>query len=442
MFCTRSSALLVLSVLASPLAAQDSTPPLFIPQLLGAQVTVIGQDLFRFQAPYTGPKSLVPTGDAQATDTYGIYFGDRLAPGLEAYLDFEMARGAGISNATGLAGITNGDVIRQGSANLGNGPYLARAFLRYSIALGAEREGNDRAQDQLPGTEPASRLEIDAGKFAVSDLFDVNRYANSTRTQFMNWGLFQNSAWDFAADTRGYSWGIAVGLVHPTWAVRLGSFAMPLMANGNVFDVFPRARGDNLEVTVQPGSRGTIVRLLAYENHARMGVYADAIAHGVAVDSAPNIVADDRPGRTKKGLGLNVEQPLADSGETGGFVRLGWNDGKNEDFAFTEVDRHLSIGGQVSGRRWGRHGDVLAVAWLLHGLSPDHRAYLAAGGVGFLLGDGKLNYGGENILEVYYRAQLGRFIEIGPDFQWIHNPGYNRDRGPAAVASLRVNARY
>ncbi|HZH40112.1 MAG TPA: carbohydrate porin [Gemmatimonadales bacterium] len=428
--------------MGTPLTAQDSTPRLFIPQLLGAQITAIGQELFRFQAPYTGAKSLVPTGDVQATDTYGIYFGDRLAPGLEAYGDFEMARGAGVSNATGLAGITNGDVIRQGSANLGNGPYLARVFLRYSVAIGAGREPNDRAQDQLPGDVPANRIEIDAGKYAVSDLFDANRYANSTRTQFMNWGLFQNSAWDFAADTRGYTWGVTVALVRSTWAVRLGSFAMPLMANGNVFDVFPKARGDNLEVTLQPGTSGTVVRLLAYENHARMGVYADAVAHGVTVDSAPNIVADDRPGRTKKGLGLNVEQPLADSGNTGAFLRLGWNDGKNEDFAFTEVDRHVSAGVQLSGARWGRRADVLSVAFLLHGLSPAHRAYLAAGGQGFLLGDGKLSYGGENVLEAYYRAQFGRFIEVGPDFQWIHNPGYNRDRGPAAVASLRVNARY
>jgi len=441
-YCTRFSLLGAAFLVSAPLAAQDSTPRLFIPQLLGAQGTVIGQDLFRFHAPYTGPKSLITTGDAHATDTYGIYFGDRLAPGLEAYVDFEMARGAGISNATGLAGITNGDVIRQGTADLGNGPYLARVFLRYSLALGSEREANDRAQDQLSGQEPANRIELDAGKFAVSDLFDVNRYANSTRTQFMNWGLFQNSAWDFAADTRGYSWGVAVSLIHPTWAVRLGSFAMPLMANGNVFGVFPRSRGDNLEVTLQPGTSGTVVRLLVYENHARMGSYADAIAHGVAVDSAPNIVADDRSGRTKKGVGLNLEQPLADSGETGAFLRLGWNDGKNEDFAFTEVDRHLSGGVQVSGRRWGRGADVFAVAYLLHGLSPDHRAYLAAGGQGFLLGDGKLSYGGENILEAYYRAQIGRYLEIGPDFQWIHNPGYNRDRGPAAVASLRINARY
>ena len=439
---TRSSLVLAGVLASSPLAAQDSTPRLFIPQLLGAQITVIGQDLFRFQAPYTGPKSLVPTGDAHATDTYGIYFGDRLTANLEAYVDFEMARGAGISNATGLAGVTNGDVIRQGSANLGNGPYLARVFLQYYLPLTPERAHNDRAQDQLPGPEPTNRLELDAGRFAASDFFDLNRYANSTRTQFMNWGLFQNSAWDFAADTRGYTWGAVIALVHPAWAVRLGSFAMPLMANGNVFDVFPRARGDNLEITLQPGTSGTIVRILAYENHARMGVYADAIAHGVAVDSAPNIVADDKPGRTKKGLGLNVEQPLADSGNTGAFLRLGWNDGKNEDFAFTEVDRHLSAGLQVSGIRWGRGADVLSVAILVHGLSPDHRAYLAAGGQGFLLGDGKLRYGSENILEAYYRAQFGRFIQVGPDFQWIHNPGYNRDRGPAAVASLRLRASY
>ncbi|HEX4634343.1 MAG TPA: carbohydrate porin [Gemmatimonadales bacterium] len=385
---------------------------------------------------------MVSTGDTKATDTYGIYFGDRIAPGLEGYLDVEMARGSGISNGTGMAGTPNGDLIRQGTSGLGQGPYLARGFLRYSVALAQGIAPNARAQDQLEGPEPTSRFEVDVGKFAVADLLDVNRFANSTRTQFMNTGLVQNTAWDYAADTRGYSWGLALSLVGPRWALRLGTFAMPQKANGSSLDVFPQARGDNLEVTLQPGSSGTVVRVLAYENHARMGIYADAVAHGIAVDSAPNIVTDDRPGRTKTGLGLNIEQPLADSGNSGAFLRIGWNDGKNEDFAFTEVDRHFSVGGQLSGAHWGRRADMFAAALLVHGISPDHQAYLSAGGVGFFLGDGRLNYGLESILEVYYRVQIGNYVEVTPDFQWIHNPGYNRDRGPAAVLSLRINARY
>jgi hypothetical protein len=287
------------------------------------------------------------------------------------------------------------------------------------------------------------RIEIQAGKFAASDLFDVNRYANTTRLQFMNWGLFQNTAWDFAADTRGYTNGAAVSVMYPRWSLRLGSFQMPREANGNVFDDdFGRARGDNVELTVAPARTNTVLRLLAYENHARMGSYAEAIGRARATNSAPDIVADDRPGRTKYGGGVNVEQPLADSGETGAFLRAGWNDGRNESFAFSEVDRHLSGGVQVSGVRWRRARDRLGVAIVAHGLSPLHRDYLAAGGKGFLLGDGALRYGREEITEAYYRLQVNSFTQVSPDMQLIENPGYNRDRGPATTVSMRLNLRY
>lgn len=421
----------------SRLAAQE---PARRPQLLGAQFTAIGQDLLPFQSPYSGPNSLRPDGDQGLTHTYGLYGGWRVARPLELYLDVEMARGNGVSHATGLAGVTNGDVIRQGTADLSQGPFVARLFARWSISLGAESVRVERAQDQLPGWVPVRRIEIAAGKVAASDFFDVNRYANNTRLQFLNWGLFQNSAWDFAADTRGFTYGVVVGWITPVCSVRIGSFLMPTQANGNVFDTdWPRARGDNIEITMVPRS-ATTIRLLGYANHARMGNYRAAIA--AAAGGTPDIVADDQPGRTKYGVGLNVEQALADDGETGAFMRAGWNDGRNESFAFTEVETHLSAGVQLAGSRWSRPSDRLALAVLRHGLLAPHRDYLAAGGKGFLLGDGSLNYGAEEIVEVYYRVQAGRFLEISPDAQYIAHPGYNRDRGPAAVITLRVNARY
>ena len=423
-------------------AAQESQPRR-APQLLGAQATFIDQHLAPFHALYSGPRSLDSAGDTKATDTYGVYWGARLTARLQAYLDLEMARGAGISQAEGLGGITNGDVIRQGSANLGQGPYVARIFVRYLVPIGSSRDTVTRGMDQLPGVEPSARVEVKVGKVAASDDFVQNRYANSTRTQFTNWGLFQNTAWDFAADTRGYTWGSVVAWVHPRWSIRVGTFAMPVMANGNTFDSsFPRARGDNVELTVRPRRTGTALRVLVYENHARMGNYAEALARAAAASTVPDIAADDRPGRTKVGLGLNIEQPLADGQETGLFARAGWSDGRNEDFAFTEVDRHLSAGLQLVGARWRRAADRFAIAYVLHGLSPDHRAYLAAGGSGFLLGDGRLRYGVEGILEAYYRAQLGPYVFVSPDLQWIRHPGYNRDRGPATVVSLRLNLRY
>jgi|SRR5579863_7086966 len=426
----------------SPPAEQRfySSLPDWVPRLLGAQFTYIGQRLIAFPAAYSGPHSLKSTGDQQATDTYGLYFGSRLTRHLQDYLDLEMARGHAVSNANGLGGLTNGDVIRQGTANLGMGPYIARAYLRYLLPLGSETAPVERGMGHFPGPEPTTRVEIKAGKFALTDDLDQNRYANSTRTQFLNWGLFNGTAWDYAADTRGYTFGVLAAWVHPTWTLRAASAQMPTEANGNVFDQhFDRARGDNLELQLGPYRQGTIVRLLAYENHGRMGIYRQAIDQGLAAGVPPDIAADDREGRHKVGFGLNLEQPLADNGDTGVFLRLGWNDGRTEDFVFTEVDRQASGGLQVAGNAWHRPDDRLCLGATLHGLSRDHRDYLAAGGLGFLLGDGALNYGWEEILELYYRIQVAKLWQLSPDVQYIRDPGYNRDRGPATALSLRVN---
>ena len=413
------------------------------PQVLGTQGTVIAQRLSAFDAPYSGPMSLTAGGDRAVSHTYGIYLGARLAPRVDGYLDVEMARGNGISHASGLAGVTNGDVLRQGTADLGNGPYVARAFLRATIPLGADVDSVSRGIDQLAGPVASRRVEITAGKLAASDLFDVNRYANSTRTQFLNWGLFQNTAWDFAADTRGYTNGVAVSWITPRIALRVGSFQMPRQANGNVFDSDLRlARGDNAEVTFSMLPGGGVVRVLAWQNHARMGDYEEALARARATNSVPDIVADDAPGRVKRGVGLNVEQPLADSGETGLFLRAGRVNGTTESFAFSEVEGHLSFGIQVAGGHWSRDPDRAGIALLRHAINAAHQEYLAAGGVGFLLGDGALRYGPETFVEGFYRAQVGPYLQLGPDVQYVRNPGYNRDRGPAWVTTVRANVRY
>jgi high affinity Mn2+ porin len=436
-------ALPLLVAVPATLSAQTPDSSRWVPRLLGAQFTLIAQDLAPFSALYSGPNSLSRSGDTEASHTYGVYFGVRAIADLQLYVDVEMARGAAISHALGLAGITNGDVMRQGSFELSHGPYVARAFLKYAIPLSRATDAVARSMDQLAENEPTNRLEVKAGKFAATDDFDQNRYANSTRSQFSNWGLFNNTAVDFAADTRGYTWGGLVGWVNPRWAVRLGSFLMPRFANGNTFDTDLRhARGDYAELTVEPGRTGAVVRLLAYQNHARMGVYTEALANAQGTGQPPNIVTDDRPGRVKYGFGLNIEQSLADSGETGAFLRLGWSDGRTESFAFTEVDRHLSAGLQVAGTHWRRSDDRLGIAYVVHGLSPDHRAYLAAGGIGFLLGDGRLNYGPEEIFETYYRLQVVAHTQLSADLQFIPHPGYNCDRGPATVISLRLNLRY
>jgi len=440
----RRAALTALALVPSAALGQSrgsSCKPLSV-ALLGAQITFIGQELRPFHASYSGPMSLVNTGDRQLSQSYGIYGGACLTAGFALYLDAEMIRGSGISHASGVGGVTNGDVLRQGSVDLGNGPYIARLFARWTLPLWSPgRDTITAAVDAMPTVVSDRRIEISAGRFAVTDVLDLNRYANSTRTQFLDWVLFNDGAWDYAANTRGYSNGVAVAWITPGWALRAGSFQMPTFANGNTFDNdLANARGDNVELSVAVPYNG-IVRLLLYDNHARMGRYAVTTETALARGVTPNIVADDAPGRTKYGIALNGELALADQGETGVFARLGWNDGRNESFAFTEVDRLVSAGTQLSGTHWSRAGDDVGVAFAADGISGAHRDYLAAGGSGFLLGDGALRYGHEVVTEAYYSARFGPFLTVSPDVIRIANPGYNRDRGPAVVLSLRANVR-
>jgi high affinity Mn2+ porin len=430
---------------ANPAPATQEVLPGWFPKLLGGQFNGVYQNVPNFHNPYQGQNSF-STNDGKGRDftqTYGLYLGSQLAPTLQAYLDLEWFRGNGISNGTGLAGFVNGDVIRAGSSNLSKDPYIARLFLRYFLPLATDTEKVDRAMDQIPGNQPVSRWEIKAGKIAGVDDFDLNRYANNNRTQFLNYDFLYNTAWDYAADTRGYSYGVVTALVQPRWRLAFGVYMEPNTGNGAVFDVLDvRELGYNLELTVKPNDKGTVIRLLTYINEARMGSYDDALAQGRATSTAPSLLSVEKQGGTKVGIGLNFEQPLADDGETGIFGRLGWNDGTHETWSYVESDRHVSLGVQVNGVHWGRKEDCLGLAYGVNGLSTQHKNYLAAGGVGILLGDGKLNYGPEQAFEAYYRVQLGPYVQVSPDFQLIRNPGYNKNRGPAEVYGLRAHASF
>lgn len=423
----------------APMVRADEAP-LFIPQWLGAQYTFIDQHQNSLHSPYAGKQSLLARSDTERSHTFGAYFGVALPAHLQFYFDVEMFKGQGVSGATGLGGLPNGDVIRSGSGSLGKGPYVARRYLRWTLPLGDETADIERAQGQLPGKEASRHLEVKLGKMAVNDDFDKNRYAGGTRTQFMNWALFNNTAWDFAADTRGYTEGLMIGWINPTWSLRYGIYRMPYEANGQKLESSLRhARGQQMELTLQPQADGWALRLLAFQNQARMGIYREAIAIALANGTLPDIKADDRPGRHKYGFAVNGELPLADQGDTGLFMRAGWNDGRNESFAFTEVDRTVSGGFQLSGAHWGRTQDHLSVAVAINSLSSAHRDYLALGGNGFVLGDGALRYGREQILETYYSFAVCKHFTLSPDLQLVHNPGYNQDRGPARFVSLRAH---
>lgn len=415
----------------------------FVPQFLGAQYTFIDQHQDPLRSPYSGPLSLKGNGDTARSHTFGAYFGVPLPAHFQFYFDVEMFKGEGVSNAAGLGGLTNGDVVRSGTVNLGKRPYAARHFLRYVLPLGDESSEVGRAQDQLPGAEYTRRIEAKIGKMAANDDFDKNRYADSTRTQFMNWSLWNNTTWDFAAETRGYTNGLMLAWVDRGWALRYGIYQMPREANAQTLEwPLARARGEQIELTVQPAPEGWALRLLAFRNIARMGIYRVALAQAAENGQPPDIRADDRDGRHKTGYATNIELPVADAGDTGLFARAGWNDGRTESFAFTEVDRTFSAGMQLSGAHWHRAADRVAIAFAENGLSHDHRDYLAAGGSGFLLDDGRLDYGRERILEAYYRIQLMPHVQVTPDLQLIHNPGYNRDRGPARFVGLRTHIEF
>jgi high affinity Mn2+ porin len=427
----------------SPAAASDW------PMVLGAQYTFIDQNQSPLRSPYAGPLSLNPRGDTQATNTVGIYTGWAPVSWGQLYLDVEKFDGDGVSNSTGLAGVTNGDVVREGVAGIKKEFYIARLFARFMLPLGDAVESVDRGQDQIPGTEAATRLELKIGRMALPDDFDQNRYAGQARTEFLNWSLWANTAWDYAANTRGYTNGVVVGFISPSWSLKYGVYLMPLQPNQQELDYSAGlAHGQNLELRLSAWDTGTIVRLLGYLNAARMGLYEEALAIAAATGSAPNVTADARDGRHKAGFGINAEQPLADNGDTGLFVRYGWNDGKAQTFAFTDVDEVGSFGAQLSGSHWHRSDDRFGVAVVSESLSEPHREYLAAGGCSFVLCDGRLNYGHEQILESYYRIGLNwpqqpvlRW-QLSPDFQYVRNPSYNQDRGPVHFWALRFHLEY
>ena len=402
---------------------------------LHSQVTVVSQHHGSFPAPYSGLNSLEATPETKDSVTATIFAGARLWRGAELYFNPELSAGEGFSGVTGLAGFPNGEIYRVGVTK--PTVVVARAYLQQTFGLGGEREAIEDEPNRLAGKIPLHRLVLRFGKFGLTDFFDDNRFSHDSREQFLNWALLGNGAWDYAADTRGYTWGLVGEYLERGWAVRGAAVLVPTEANGMHLDTrIADAHSFNLEgerryrLDGRPGA----VRLILYRNVARMGNYREAIE---ASPVAPDVASTRRYGRDKNGVGLNLEQEVADG--AGVFLRLGWNDGRNETWAFTEIDRTATLGTSWSGRAWGRGKDRVAAALIVNGLSPDHRNYLAAGGYGFIIGDGRLRYGPETILETYYDLALPRGLSVTGDYQHVAHPAYNRDRGPVDVVGLRVH---
>ncbi len=410
---------------------------------LSGQANIISQWHPTFTSPYQGPHSLSPEGQDATSHVFTLFTGLRLSATTELLCDVQETGGHGIGEALGLAGFTNLDVVRNPS--LSHAPYIARLMIHQIIPLGHAKQPADQNPYSLFRELPERRIEVRFGKFSLADFFDVNTYGSDSNFQFMNWTVDNAGAYDYAADTRGYTYG-AMFEYHDHWGtVRFAEVLMPKVANGiNLEANLALARAENIEFefhrkTIR-GQTG-ILRLLSYVNHANMGVYQQAINNSLA-GLTPEPEITDHPLQTtiKYGFSGNFEQPLNDW--LGLFGRWGWNEGQHESYAYTEVDQTDEIGAAFKGTLWHRKWDRAGVVFVSNGISHDHAEYLALGGIGFLLGDGRLNYGRENIVETYYTLHAWRGIYPSVGLQHINNPGYNRDRGPVLVPTLRLHVEF
>jgi high affinity Mn2+ porin len=427
----------------------DDPPATLFPHSQTARYWVSGQDNIIFQwhpsfdANYKGPNSFRAHAEHATSNVATLFLGLAATPTTELFLDVETADGGGVSDALGIAGFINVDVVR--NPQLGPAPYLARAMVHQIIPLSAETVEAERGPLALATSLPARRLELRAGKFGLADFFDQNGIGSDSHYQFMNWTVDNNGAYDYAADTRGYTVGVIAEYHDRNRAFRFGESLMPKVANGPDLDWnLRRARAENFELELHPqlaASHPTTVRLLSFVNHANMGVYRQAINDFLAGRTPrPQIRAHPLQTTVKYGFGVNLEQELPHHWR--GFARWGWNEGQHESYAYTEVDQTAEVGADLTGNAWRRKRDKIGGVFVSNGISADHQHYLALGGIGFLLGDGALTYGRENIVEGYYNAPVWRGIFGGLDVQHINHPGYNRDRGPTLAPGVRFHLEF
>jgi high affinity Mn2+ porin len=401
------------------------------------QTTYLPQAYPAFRAPYTGTNSLTPARQAQATWSNSLYLNARLWEGGEVYYNPELLQGFGLSDTVGIAGFPNGE------AQKSNFPYphynTSRLYVRQTFGFGGEQEELASGQQQLAGKVDVNRLTLQAGKFSVGDVFDGNAYAKDTRRDFLNWSIWAPGAFDYAADRLGLTYGVSAELNQKNWALRGGYFLMGAVSNSNNFDTQVFQRGQyvaELETRYQIFSRPGKLRTIGWVSSAFSGSYRETLDN-----PALNMdIALTRTGRLKYGYVFNVEQSVTD--DIGLFGRWSWNNGKTEIMSFTDIDASLSLGTSIKGTAWGRADDTIGIAGAINSISRDHRDFLAAGGLGPLIGDGQLNYRKERILETYYAYALNKSITLTADYQFVANPAYNADRGPVHVFSGRLHGEF
>jgi high affinity Mn2+ porin len=402
------------------------------------QTTFVGQFAPPFHQPYRGPNSLDSNAGRETWDVT-VYVGRRLWEGAEFWIDPEIDQGFGLSNTLGVAGFTSGEAYKVGNTY----PYfrIPRAFVRQTFDLGGETQKLEAGINQLSGSQTADRVVVTVGKFSVSDIFDTISYAHDPRNDFLNWTLVDAGSWDYAADAWGYTYGGAVEWYRGNWTLRAGLFDLSIVPNSieldHHFDQFETVYEleHRHELNGQPGK----LAVVGYLNRGRMGRYDDALAFAALNGTSPN-TADVRRYASRSGVNVNFEQQVMPN--VGVFARAGFAGGNVEPYEFTDVDQTASVGLSLAGKLWGRPDDTFAIAGVANGISSAHQAYLNAGGLGVLVGDGQLPHPGpEQIMEAYYSFPVGAW-KVTADYQFIVNPAYNRDRGPVSVIGMRLRTQF
>jgi high affinity Mn2+ porin len=405
---------------------------------LHAQSTYVSQYAFPFHEPYRGPNSL-PSNQGRETWDVTFFLGAKLWSGAELWINPEIDQGFGLGGTFGVAGFPSGEAYKVGESV----PYtrLQRAFIRQTINLGGESQKVEAGANQFSGSQTADRLVFTVGKFSVGDIFDTNKYAHDPRADFLNWSIIDTGTFDYAADAWAYTYGAAVEWYRDRWALRTGLFDMSIAPNTTQLDPdFSQFQWlleleHRHELWGQPGK----IAVTGYLTRGRLGRYTDAVALAQLTGSPADIAAVRRY-TTRSGASLNVEQQL--SADLGMFVRAGLASPGVEPYEFTDIDRTVAAGLVVSGKQWGRPDDSVGIAGVVNAISGDHKAFLNAGGLGILVGDGQLpNPGAEKIIEVYYSFPLWLW-RATLDYQYIQNPAYNRDRGPVNVIGTRIHAQF
>lgn len=407
------------------------------------QSTFVFQGYPPFQAPYSGPNSLPPDGQSRETWTTSAFLGVRLWQGAELYYNPELLQGFGLADTVGAAGFPNGEAQK---SNFPLPRYnTSRLFLRQEFGLGGPREKIESDYGQLAGEKDISRITLQVGKFSVHDLFDTNDYAQDSRVDFLNWSIWAAGAFDYPADRVGLTYGIAAELNQANWALRAGYFLVGIEPNANVFDWNLFSRGGyvaELELRYGIGDRRGVFKISPWLTSTFSGSFSEATALALANPSLSvnDTILQTRQGRIKYGVYLNLQQEITK--DIGAFARWSWNDGQTETSAFTDIDQSLSLGVQLQGTLWGRDNDVIGLGGALNTISPQTSAFLAAGGLGVLVGDGRLTYDSEKVIEAYYALQLTKGMIATADYQLLISPAYNAVRGPINVFSGRLHMQF